>query len=232
VTDHLILALIDTSTRTGLVGLSRDDSLIAQKALNPTRGHARDLARTLRGLLNEATLSAGNLSGIGINIGPGSFTGIRVGIATAKAVAYTLGVHLVAVDTFDLIFQRGSPSGVSFRAVVDFQLNGWLTVDFVRDERGAFVRGKVRAVAASDTARLAVSNLPLCGPGLEKLRRAHPDAPLLLDAPWEPRLEDLLAQSFQRFHSGLFADPYRIEPLYATVSSAEQIWDARQSASE
>ncbi|MFL5330637.1 MAG: tRNA (adenosine(37)-N6)-threonylcarbamoyltransferase complex dimerization subunit type 1 TsaB [Gemmataceae bacterium] len=231
-TDRHLLALIDTSTRTGMVGLSHGNSLIAQRVMDPHRGHARDLSRKLRDLLNEAGLDVWELSAIGINIGPGSFTGIRVALATVKALACTIGARLVAVDTFDLIFQRGSRFGISFRAIVDFQLNGWLTMDFERDEAGIYTRRDVRAIAAKDTERLAASDLPLCGPGLEKLQRAHPDAPRLTDAPWEPRLEDLLAQSLRRVDTGQLADPYSIEPLYTTVSSAEQIWDSRQSASE
>ena len=94
--------LIETSGRGGRVGLAVGDTL-CERALDPARRHARDLAPAVAELLAEAGLKPADVRRVGVSVGPGSFTGLRVGIMSAKAFAYATGCELVAVPTFAAI---------------------------------------------------------------------------------------------------------------------------------
>ena len=94
--------LIETSGRGGRVGLAVGD-LLLERALDPARRHARDLAPAVADLLAEAGLTPRAVRRVAVSVGPGSFTGLRVGIMSAKAFAYATGCELVAVPTFAAI---------------------------------------------------------------------------------------------------------------------------------
>ena len=91
--------LIETSGRGGRVGLAVGDTL-RERPLDPARRHARDLAPAVQELLTEAGLKPRDVRRVGVSVGPGSFTGLRVGVMSAKAFAFATGCELVAVPTF------------------------------------------------------------------------------------------------------------------------------------
>ena len=78
--------------------------------LDPTWGSAKTLAPAIQKLLAQDGLAPKNLHAIAVVQGPGSFTGLRVGIATAKVMAYALQIPIVAIDTLEVIAQQVSDS--------------------------------------------------------------------------------------------------------------------------
>ena len=89
----------DTATRWGRFALAADAELLGYLPVNVTGNYADALLPVIERLLRRADRSLGELDGIGVTHGPGSFTGVRIGVATAKGLAYALGVRLVAVST-------------------------------------------------------------------------------------------------------------------------------------
>ncbi len=224
------LLLIDTSLRQGWVGVSRGESVIATRSLDSRRGHARDLSSSITAVLNDADIKLPALTAIATNVGPGSFTGIRVALATSKAISYAAGTRLIAIDTFDLVARGFAHVAVDFRVVFGFQLNGWLVCDYASQGDGSHRRGAVRVVAGEDSHELRTAG-PLCGPGVEKLKLQLNDVKTLHGDPWVPCRDAFLAIASERVRSDNYADPFAIEPVYATMSSAEQLWLNRPAAS-
>src|SRR5829696_6432985 len=95
--------ILETSGRVAQVGLARGGAVVRSSRLEETRRHARDLASTVDAMLKTEGLSPRDLTGVMVSRGPGSYTGLRVGLISAKALAYATGCHLVAVDTFAAI---------------------------------------------------------------------------------------------------------------------------------
>jgi tRNA threonylcarbamoyl adenosine modification protein YeaZ len=83
--------ILETSGRVGLVGLARDGRVVRSARLDETRRHARDLAATIDAVLKAEGAGPKDLHGVMVGLGPGSYTGLRVGIASAKVLAYALG---------------------------------------------------------------------------------------------------------------------------------------------
>ncbi len=92
---------LDTATPWGRFALADGDRLLAYRPLNIQGSYADALLPVITGMLDEAGYALTDLAGIGVTRGPGSFTGVRIGVATAKALAYALSCELVAVTTLE-----------------------------------------------------------------------------------------------------------------------------------
>src|SRR5690606_5497135 len=71
--------------------------------------HAQKLMPLIESLLQQAGVLQGELAAIAVSSGPGSYTGLRIGVSTAKGLAYALGIPLIGVDTLDALARRAVP---------------------------------------------------------------------------------------------------------------------------
>jgi tRNA threonylcarbamoyladenosine biosynthesis protein TsaB len=95
-----VLAL-ETSTLAGGVALVDSERLIAEYLLDVSVTHSERLMGTVDRVLADARWTPRDLQGIAVSIGPGSFTGLRVGVSAAKGLALALGIPIAAVPTLD-----------------------------------------------------------------------------------------------------------------------------------
>jgi tRNA threonylcarbamoyladenosine biosynthesis protein TsaB len=97
---------VDTSTRTGSVAILDGDILVAELQLTSLETHAKRLMCAIDTLLGMAGMGIGECDGFAVSIGPGSFTGLRIGISAIKGLAFALGKPVAGVSTLDaLAFQ-------------------------------------------------------------------------------------------------------------------------------
>lgn len=104
-----VLLALETSGKSGSVALmdrSGDPGSIRAIKLPDDIGSAQSLAPAVRELLNQSSRAVSEIGCIALLTGPGSFTGLRVGVATAKAMAYGLGCPIVELDTLDAIHDQ------------------------------------------------------------------------------------------------------------------------------
>lgn len=94
---------IDTSTPIGSVALIDGNNLVAEHTLNIVQAHSSRLMPAIDGVLKWGDITADTLDGCAIGIGPGSFTGIRIGVATIKSLCYALDKPIVGVSTLEAI---------------------------------------------------------------------------------------------------------------------------------
>lgn len=137
------------------------------------RGHAEALFPAIEALLQQAGLAAGQLSRIAVNIGPGSFTGTRVGVAAAKGLALALEVPLHGITTLQALATEaaGEPCAVIMdarRGEVYFQL-------FAADGAG----DPPALVPVDDLAQVDLSGRRLVGSGLDWLEGRYPQEMLM-----------------------------------------------------
>lgn len=97
-----ILAL-DTSAKTGSVALCDDDSLLVEMTLEMNRTHSERLLVALDAALKTIDVPLDSVELVATSVGPGPFTGIRMGVTTAKALAFSRGIPVVGVPTLDAI---------------------------------------------------------------------------------------------------------------------------------
>ncbi|MDB4083193.1 tRNA (adenosine(37)-N6)-threonylcarbamoyltransferase complex dimerization subunit type 1 TsaB [Vicingaceae bacterium] len=93
------LLAIETATKVCSVALFKDDKLLQVKEEKGAYSHAENLAEFTSQLLTESNLDAKDLSGIVVSKGPGSYTGLRIGVSFAKGLCYSLKIPLISIDT-------------------------------------------------------------------------------------------------------------------------------------
>ncbi len=97
----MLTLAFDTATPWGRFALAEDGQLLQYRPLNVMGSYADALLKIVQEILADSGRSKGELGGIGVTVGPGSFTGLRIGVATAKGLAYGLDVPLVGVSTLE-----------------------------------------------------------------------------------------------------------------------------------
>lgn len=95
------LLAIDTSTITGGIALMEDDNLIAESRLNVKVSHSERLMKELDHILSQSSLNIDDIDVFAISIGPGSFTGLRVGLSTVKGLVYQSNKKIVSVSSLE-----------------------------------------------------------------------------------------------------------------------------------
>ena len=94
---------IETATPICSVAVSREKEWLAGRSDAGGMKHASSLSPMIREVMEEAGIAMSQLSGITVSAGPGSYTGLRVGVATAKAIAYSLKIPMIGVSTLEAL---------------------------------------------------------------------------------------------------------------------------------
>jgi tRNA threonylcarbamoyladenosine biosynthesis protein TsaB len=95
-----VILVLDTATRTPVVAVAAPDgTVMAERRWQSRHRHGEELLGRLEEALSEIGVSRRDLTGVVVGIGPGSFTGLRIGMATAKTIAYALGIPIVGVSS-------------------------------------------------------------------------------------------------------------------------------------
>ncbi len=212
--------LIETSGRGGFVALAVGAAVVGERTLDPARRQNRDLAPFAAELLAAARLTPKSLAGVMVSVGPGSYTGLRVGLISAKALAYAVGCELVAVPTFAAIAELAPPELTGVDVISD-GLQGLVYCQ--RYERTDGVMAATNALSILTLAEwIATRPAAVSGPGV-----------LLADAALEARVTRVSVELRMPTAASLLAAGRRIapvsreglfalEPLYLRPSSAEE----------
>ena len=108
----LILS-IETSTTVCSVALTKGETIIAESKLLEDKSHASHLTILIQEILNESNYEMSDIKAVAISEGPGSYTGLRIGVSTAKGLCYALGVQLIGVSTLKAMALEVSWAGYS-----------------------------------------------------------------------------------------------------------------------
>ena len=106
------MAAIETATETVGVAVRTRAGVQAELTLTGRRRHVETLAPALEHLLAQLDLAPGDLGVVGVDIGPGLFTGLRVGVATAKGLAQSLGIGIVGATSLDILTAGATAAGL------------------------------------------------------------------------------------------------------------------------
>ncbi len=227
----MLTLAIETSGSVGSVALSRDGTLIESLELERAgRRHAQTLIVTIRALLERAGISARDCNLVAVSIGPGSFTGLRVGVVCAKTFAYATGCQVVAIDTFEAV-AAASPAAVDVLYVIDDAQRGDLYVGrYVRRDDGAFRRdGSIDMTNAESWCRRRSTGDCISGPGVERFEGYLPAGVRCLPPEYRfPTARSVARLAERRVAEGETADFWALEPLYLRKSTAEEKWEASE----
>src|SRR4051794_9260827 len=117
------LLVFDTATQATVVGVRSGDGELVERRHDPEPGarpgHAEQLLALAQDALHAARVGWGDLDRIGVGVGPGTFTGLRIGVATARALGQGTGAELAAVSTLEALAWAAGGEGLPVLAVLD-----------------------------------------------------------------------------------------------------------------
>jgi tRNA threonylcarbamoyladenosine biosynthesis protein TsaB len=130
---------VETSTLQGGVALVGEDRLVSEFLLNVEVTHSERLLPAIDRMLRDAGVGLDAVSGIAVSIGPGSFTGLRIGLSTVKGLAYASGIPVVGVPTLEALAWSVPFAAVQVCPVLDARKHEVYAALF-RFERGVLKR--------------------------------------------------------------------------------------------
>ena len=108
----MLLLAVESATDAAAVALADDDGVLVSVTAERGRRHAETLAPAIDFACRQAGVTPAEVEAVAVDVGPGLFTGLRVGIGTAKAFAFALGLPVVAVGSLRLLAQAAADTGL------------------------------------------------------------------------------------------------------------------------
>jgi tRNA threonylcarbamoyladenosine biosynthesis protein TsaB len=229
------LLVIDTSTERAAVGVFVAPHTLHSYSGEAARKHGRDLVPGVRDLLQTAGLNIRDLHVVGVGIGPGSFTGLRIGLTAAKTLAYTTSANLVGFDSLEGLAANAPADVLYVHVVADAQRGDVYAADFARHAPGEplfrVCESRIETLAGWSS-RLGGSGLVL-GPGLASpsIRAAISAGTAICADPdcHQPRADQLIELTRRLWQGGQRDNLHTLEPRYLRRSAAEEKWAAPAS---
>ena len=220
---NLILAL-ETSGRHGSVALLREGKLLASGKIAAHQRTAAAMTPLIADVMRSAGLALQAIDLVGVTVGPGSFTGLRVGVTTAKTLAYALKCQVIGVNTLDVIARQAPPSAMSVRVVVDAQRQQLFAAHYQREAQGPMAtRQPTEIIDKEAWLKSLGADECVMGPALGKLQRELPPEVHVIDPTlWEPTAASVGTAASDLFATGQRDDFWKLVPLYFRASAAEE----------
>lgn len=219
------LLALETSGRAGSVAALDGTRLLAERTLDPARGSAATLAPAIRELLADVKWRPTDVQVVAVAAGPGSFTGLRIGVMTAKTLAYALGADVVAVDTLDVIARQAPDDARPLWAVLDAGRDELFAARYLSNSDN----GELRAAQPTALVRIADWIAALeAGDWISaafpaRLEPLLPARVRLVAAPWRlPQAQTVGRLGLARHAAGGRDDFWELAPKYFRPSAAEE----------
>jgi tRNA threonylcarbamoyladenosine biosynthesis protein TsaB len=227
---------IETSQSAGSVAVSADGAAI-ELPLPTNARSAVTLGPAIQLIFRQAGMRPAEVQAVAVAHGPGSFTGLRIGVTTAKALAYAWQVPLVSVLTTDVLAAQAMQTlpaiGAAQEAVVSVALDAhreqvftaeYQIKPFAADSEAPF--NTIRETQILDYGAWLKSLLPgmfVTGPILERISENVPPGVHLLPRDcWQPAARTVLRLAAASLRRGAQVDPFQLVPLYLRPSYAEE----------
>jgi tRNA threonylcarbamoyladenosine biosynthesis protein TsaB len=226
---------IDTSTSCGSVGLIDDGEIISDYLLNIPVTHSERLLGALEFVLREARCPIGNINGWAVSLGPGSFTGLRIGVSTVKGLAFATEKPVAGVSTLDVLASQIPPTSYLICPMLDDRKKEVYTA-FYRYEEGISLQRQsdYQAIRPEDLVKNIKEHTIFLGEGLKTygdfLLNSLPS--LAIFPP--PSLRVSHGSTVAKLGSELLQKGEHLElstfvPIYVRPSEAEMKWQETHS---
>ncbi|MDX1946284.1 MAG: tRNA (adenosine(37)-N6)-threonylcarbamoyltransferase complex dimerization subunit type 1 TsaB [Pirellulaceae bacterium] len=216
---------IETSARAGSVALVAGDAVLAALQLPAATRSAQSLAPAIGQILSQTRKQMGEVGLVAATVGPGSFTGLRVGVTTAKTLAYALGCDVLGLDTLDVIAHQvaGDFGAGQLECVLDAQRAELFVARFEMSPAGPRRLAPNRLVASESWRAELAPGAVVAGPVLANLVARLPAGVIVADkSTWEPQAATVARLAAAAHAAGRRDDLWKLAPAYGRASAAEE----------
>jgi tRNA threonylcarbamoyladenosine biosynthesis protein TsaB len=220
----LRILAIETSGAVDSVAALLDDHVLSQITLASAQRTARSLAPGMRDVLRLAGWQPRDVELVAVSAGPGSFTGLRLGVTTAKTFAYAAGAEVLGVNTLEVIAAQAPLDCFPLELAIDAQRGQFFAGSFARNQQGETTwDSTVRILDADAWLRELPRGIWVSGPVLGRIADRLPAHVRRVDAAlWQPTAASVGLLAFGRYRAGERQDVFQLVPLYVRRSAAEE----------
>ncbi|WP_298703119.1 tRNA (adenosine(37)-N6)-threonylcarbamoyltransferase complex dimerization subunit type 1 TsaB [uncultured Veillonella sp.] len=224
---------IETSSAVSSVALMNEKGIFNELTVQAGLTHSEQLVPHIEILLNESKVQRSDLKGIAVSIGPGSFTGLRIGLGTAKALAFALQIPLIGIMTLDGMAHNFYNTQGLIGIMIDAQKKQ-VYEGLYRWEKGQLVCVQAPVLKKRDDALQALNDreeaVTVLGDGLSKIladiKETYTNITVAPPHLRVPKASSLLLAALPKFQAGL-DESDTLVPYYMRRSEAEVLWEQR-----
>lgn len=221
----MLILGIDTATKICSVALCRDQQVLGEYTVDAGVTHSQRLLPALDRLLQDCGVEKQDVNLVAVSMGPGSFTGLRIGLATAEAFAYARQTYLHGVDTLQALAWNYKVDEVLLCPVMDAQKGNYYRALYVWRAGELVCLRPTEIVAKADLwQKIGDSSCILLGECSkitelpENVRLAEPQLRM-------PRATGVCGLAFRDFTAEADKKIFGLEPYYLRKSEAEELWE-------
>ncbi len=222
-----LILYIETSTKACSVAMSKGDELIIEKSIFIERSHSKHIMPFISQIFLETSYCTKELDAIAVSSGPGSYTGLRIGLSVAKGLCYGLDISLISINSLDILTSHVSSMGRSEKFLC-------AAIDARRDEIYCTVakkktshtkdKGLYFEIVEPATPKIIISNsfanildndkMLFFGDGAKKCVEIINSSNAILIKNIVPMAQYMIALAIDKYYSKVFESLSTFEPLY------------------
>jgi tRNA threonylcarbamoyladenosine biosynthesis protein TsaB len=213
-TTMALILNIETATKNCSVSIAKDGKTIACREIAEQNfSHAEKLHVFIDELLKENNLRFKDLKAVAVSQGPGSYTGLRIGVSSAKGLCYALSIPMIAIDTLESLARKISVTDGVIIPMIDARrmevYSAIFNVDYTKERK---VEAEI--IDSNSYAEIQVK-IHLVGDGISKFKEVLTDDKFVFhnDAVY-PSASEMSLLSFDKFKKSDFVDVAYFEPYY------------------
>ena len=222
------LLAIDTATRHLHLAIMFGGDRVVKSSAVVTKSHGQILMTKIQALCESAALEPGQMQGIVVSTGPGSFTGLRIGLAAAKGLAVAAEIPLMGIGLFDLAQYKLDASSIAGTVIVPSRKGEYYLANLDGGRGSTF---EVEIAAEGELSRLADSRM-VYGLGFDPAKQLADSSALALGGELAYDGADLLYLGRECLLRGERSDLNTLEPLYFQKAIAEVRFDERHGTGQ
>lgn len=216
---------IETSGRIGSIAVVRDGQVMAEEQFQHGLQHAAQIVPIIDRLIRTQGWTPREIEQLYVSQGPGSFTGLRIGITLAKTMALATGVKVVAVPSLRVLVENAPTEAKHVIIVLDAKRDQIFTGRFERNGDDWIERQSARLSSLPEMLATAPRPVDLLGEGIPYHRKSIPDDPgvrVTSEAIWRARASAVAKLGVKMAQRGEFVDPFKLTPIYIRRPEAEE----------
>ena len=222
---------IETSGRIGSVALIDENGVIEEREFAHGLQHAAMLIPLIDELCQKRGWKPMELREVYVSVGPGSFTGLRIGITLAKTLAFATGAKLVAVPSMRVLVENASDEAKHAIIVLDAKREQVFTARFERAEGNWIEREPAHVESLAAMLARAPRPVELIGEGISYHKQYIPagndEIVIAAEERWRARAGVLAKLGRDLALAGRFVDPFVLEPIYIRPPEAQEKLEAQ-----
>ena len=228
---------IDTATMVSSVAVADEKKLLGELTVQTRLTHSETLLPHIQQVLKMVGVAKNQLKAVAVSLGPGSFTGLRIGLGAAKAIAYGLNIPIIGVPTTEALAWHYPVPGIVTIPFIDAQKGNVYSGIYALQESKIVELSPVQVYTLDEALELCGQQdktVMAVGDMVQKKLANRQDLPASLQIPPQhmvmPRAANVAMAGLSRLAQAKVDSVMNLEPIYIRRSEAEVLWEKRQAA--